>query len=190
MIHLLFVDMYSGSEGCAGFAYIEFIASMTSNYINMIFGLLSRSYPKQLITDAIEKAKVHSRADLLSPRQDNSKQDIIPFVHTYNPRNIAVTPLISEINQILQNDRRTKDICKNTGFINKKTSKEFYANQPLQKRGTLLKSAGKRYAAHATIRTKENALDLITLVLISNILNRSYPKQLITDAIEKAKGHS
>ena len=38
MIHLLFVDTYSGSEGCAGFAYIKFIASMTSNYIDKIFG--------------------------------------------------------------------------------------------------------------------------------------------------------
>ena len=37
MIYLLFVDTYSGSEGCAGFAYIKFIASMTSYYINKIF---------------------------------------------------------------------------------------------------------------------------------------------------------
>ena len=76
----------------------------------LTLNLLSRSYPKQLITDAIEKAKGHSRADLLSPRQDNSKQDVIPFIHTHNPRNIDVTLLISEINQILQNDRRAKDI--------------------------------------------------------------------------------
>ena len=92
-----------------------------NNRLNeLTLNLLSRSYPKQLITDAIEKAKGHCRADLLSPRQDNSKQDIIPFVHTHNPRNIAVTPLINEINQILQNDRRTKDIYKNTEFINSK----------------------------------------------------------------------
>ena len=32
------VQMYSGSEGCAGFTYIKFISSMTSNYINKIFG--------------------------------------------------------------------------------------------------------------------------------------------------------
>ena len=48
-----------------------------NNRLNeLTLNLLSRSYPKQLITYAIEKAKGHSRADLLSPRQDNSKQDI------------------------------------------------------------------------------------------------------------------
>ena len=156
---------------------------MQNNRLNeLTLNLLSRSYPTQLITDAIARAKGHSRADLLSLWQDNSEQDIIPFVHTHNPRNIAVTPLISEINQILQNDCRTKDIYKNTGFINSnhqpKTSKEFYANQPLQKRGTLLKSAGKHYAAHATIWTKENALNLIILVLISNIICHVKPKIL------------
>ena len=57
--------------------------------------LLKQKYSEQLIENEIYKAKEHERAELLFTRRREINSNIIPFVHTYNPRNLNVNCIIN-----------------------------------------------------------------------------------------------
>jgi len=82
--------------------------------------LSKQGYPVSLINDGISNALKLNRSLLLQTKH-KSKSDsdsIIPFVHTYNPKNTNVLPVLSHTNSILQNDEKTKDIFRDNKFIN------------------------------------------------------------------------
>jgi hypothetical protein len=70
------------------------------------------------IRNRISKAKGYDRSALLSPLNQENKQEIIPFVHTHNPRNQNLTSLIHQLNNILRQDESTEKIFQNVKFIN------------------------------------------------------------------------
>ncbi|XP_061175938.1 uncharacterized protein LOC133184880 [Saccostrea echinata] len=80
--------------------------------------LIKQGYPETLIDNGILKAKGYTRSELLSTKSKENKTEIIPFVHTHNPRNHNLTSIIHQLNNILKDDLSTKRIYKDVKFIN------------------------------------------------------------------------
>lgn len=58
----------------------------------------------------IRKAKKYDRSELLGSKHHGKKtSDIIPLMHTYNPKNQNITPIIHQLNKILINGQTTKE---------------------------------------------------------------------------------
>ena len=93
--------------------------------------LLKQKYPEQLIDNGIYKAKEHERSDLPLTRGHERNSNIIPFVHTHNPRNQNV--IINQLNTILKEDQAKRGIFENVRFI---TSKQ----QPRNLKGLICNS--------------------------------------------------
>ena len=75
--------------------------------------LLRQKYPDQLVDNGIMKAKECDRKTLLSIKQQSNDEDVLPFVHTYNPRNININSVVFQLNNLLKEDAKTKEIYKN-----------------------------------------------------------------------------
>ena len=82
--------------------------------------LLRQKYPEQLVDNGIMKAKECDRKTLLSIKQQSNDEDVLLFVHTYNPRNININSVVFQLNNLLKEDAKTKEIYKNHRFINSK----------------------------------------------------------------------
>lgn len=67
--------------------------------------MLSRRSHQQ----GIRKAKKYDRSELLGSKHQEKTSDIIPLVHTYNPKNQNITPIIHQLNKILINGQTTKE---------------------------------------------------------------------------------
>ncbi|XP_062579660.1 uncharacterized protein LOC134241640 [Saccostrea cucullata] len=80
--------------------------------------LLKQGYPQNLIDNGILKAKGYERSELLSTNTQENKTDIIPFVHTHNPRNHNLTSVVHQLNNVLKTDRSTQQIYRDVKFIN------------------------------------------------------------------------
>lgn len=70
--------------------------------------------------DGIKKARSYERTQLLTTRDNRKEKQIIPFVHTHNPRNQNLTPVVKQLNLILKEDENTNAIYRNVQFINSK----------------------------------------------------------------------
>lgn len=57
----------------------------------------------------IRKAKKYDRSELLGSKHQEKTNDIISLVHTYNPKNQNITPIIHQLNNILINGQSTKE---------------------------------------------------------------------------------
>jgi hypothetical protein len=68
-------------------------------------------YPRNIIKDGIEIAKVLNREELINPTPSDSK--ILPIVTTHNPQNPNMTPTIQQLNHILKADEEMKDVLQN-----------------------------------------------------------------------------
>lgn len=53
-------------------------------------------YPEGIINDGIRKARTYYRSELLASKHQDKTNDIFPFVHTYNPGNQNLTPVIHQ----------------------------------------------------------------------------------------------
>ena len=68
-------------------------------------------YPNSIIHDAIDKAKARDQSELRQERIENTdKKDILPFVHTFNPKNPQIFPRILKALDILNESPRMKQI--------------------------------------------------------------------------------
>lgn len=81
--------------------------------------LLQRNYPKTLIQNGILKAKTHDRKELLKVKA-KSKNEVIPYVSTHNPRNPEVFSIIQNNKPILEADHSLKTILENSEIIKSK----------------------------------------------------------------------
>lgn len=82
--------------------------------------LQKQGYPEKLIENGIEKAKNYDRQQLLTTSTREKDDIIIPFVHTHNPRNRNINPIITQLNNLLKDDQSTKEIFKDIKFISSK----------------------------------------------------------------------
>ncbi|XP_062597662.1 GTPase IMAP family member 7-like [Saccostrea cucullata] len=64
--------------------------------------LVKQKYPVQLMNDGILKAKEHERSELLLAKGREVSENIIPFVHTHNPWNQNINPIVHQLNTILR----------------------------------------------------------------------------------------
>ena len=53
-------------------------------------------------------------------RANDGEIRILPFVHTYNPRNGNINSIIHQLNNVLREDEQTKSIYESCRFINSK----------------------------------------------------------------------
>ena len=83
--------------------------------------LHDQHYPTNLINDGIKKAKEIDRNELINPtpRNDNETK-ILPLVTTYNPRNLNITPVVRNLNEILKTDDKMSRVLSKFKFINSK----------------------------------------------------------------------
>ena len=64
--------------------------------------LQNLGYPFSIIRDAIEKAKARCQTELRQEKTNEvDKKDILPFVHTFNPKNPQIFPRIPKALDIL-----------------------------------------------------------------------------------------
>ena len=76
-------------------------------------------YPSELIADAISRAKsrnqVELRRDSSEDTNETEESSVLPFVHTFNPKNPSIFPRISECMKILDESAKMKAVMeKNT----------------------------------------------------------------------------
>ena len=64
--------------------------------------LLRQKYPEQLVDNGIMKAKECNRKTLLSIKQQSNDEDVLPFVHTNNPRNININSVVFQLKTLLK----------------------------------------------------------------------------------------
>ena len=81
--------------------------------------LLQRRYPKKLIENGINKAKLHERKDLLKAK-NKSKNCVIPYVSTHNPKNPEVFQIIKNNLPIIEADPCMKKVLENSQIIKSK----------------------------------------------------------------------
>ena len=68
-------------------------------------------YPTSIIQDAMDKAKARDQSELRREKIENTdKKDILPFVHTFNPKNPQIFPRILKALDILNESPRMKQI--------------------------------------------------------------------------------
>ena len=81
--------------------------------------LQRKKYPENLIEAGICKAKA---IDMKTARQlkTNETENTIPYVSTYNPRNIEIYSEIKNDLTVLQRDEHMKDVLHNYKFIKSK----------------------------------------------------------------------
>ena len=73
--------------------------------------LQNLGYPHSLIRDAIEKAKARCQTELRQEKSNEvDKKDILPFVHTFNPKNPHIFPRILKALDILNESPRMKQV--------------------------------------------------------------------------------
>jgi hypothetical protein len=84
--------------------------------------LQKQEYPNKLIQNVIEKAKTYDRSQLLTTKGQKTENniDLIPFVHTHNPRNRNINSIVNHLNTLRKEDQSTKQIYKEIRFINSK----------------------------------------------------------------------
>ena len=88
---------------------------------------------EQIIDNGIYKAKEHERSELLLTRRHERNSNLIPFVHTHNPRNQNVKCIKNQLNTILKEDQATRGVFENARFISSK-------RQPRNLKGLLCNS--------------------------------------------------
>ena len=94
--------------------------------------LLRQKYPEQLVNNGIMKAKECDRKTLT--KQQSNDEDVLLFVHTYNPRNININFVVFQVKKnLLKEDAKTKDIYRKYRFIDSK-------GQPKSLKGILCSS--------------------------------------------------
>ena len=81
--------------------------------------LLARHYPKQIIETGIVKANALSREELLT-KKTKEENEIIPFVHTFNPNNPNMFQIIHDSMPIIKTDEALKTAFKGTKLISSK----------------------------------------------------------------------
>ena len=83
--------------------------------------LLDQLYPINLINDGIKKAKEINRDELINPTPRNDQETkILPLVTTHNPRNLNITPVVRNLNEILKTDEEMARVLSKFKFINSK----------------------------------------------------------------------
>ena len=83
--------------------------------------LLEQKYPLSVIQQGINRAKQKGPITAPTHRQQQPQEyDVIPFVHTYNPRNQNMTSAIQTSRQLLQRSDTMKSVLENKTIINSK----------------------------------------------------------------------
>ena len=101
------------------------------------------------------KAKECDRKTLLSITQQSNDEDVLPFVHTYNPRNININSVVFQLNNLLKEDAKSKDIYKNYRFINsKRQPQSLKKNTTLEENNHTVKNSRTYVVAPASISKK------------------------------------
>ena len=78
--------------------------------------LTKQKYPKELIKGGIQKAKTLNREELRNV-QEKEKEDIIPYVSTFNPNNSEIYGEIHSDIKVLRRDEHMKEVLKKYNFI-------------------------------------------------------------------------
>lgn len=77
---------------------------------------LARGYPIQLVDDSIKKALAIPQ-HILRQKKDKQNKDVLPFVHTHNPNNPNVIPIVRSTLDILKYDERMRKVLQTSTFI-------------------------------------------------------------------------
>ena len=80
---------------------------------------LLRGYPSLLIDDSIKKA-LDIPKNVLRQAKSKEKTDVLPFVHTHNPNNKNLVPIVRSTLEILKHDSQMKKVLAKTTFISSK----------------------------------------------------------------------
>ncbi len=82
--------------------------------------LSHRHYPTPMINAGIEKAKAHDINELRQASSQDEDQNIITFVHTYNPHHPNMFRVIHDSKSLLEGSPTMKDLINNTKIISSK----------------------------------------------------------------------
>jgi len=82
--------------------------------------LLKQKYPKSLVRNAINKAQQIPSKEFRKKRTQSEENDLIPFITTYNPKNLDITTIAKTNVQILQNSRRIRNIITKDKILSNK----------------------------------------------------------------------
>ncbi len=77
---------------------------------------LDRKYPKRLIEDGIKKAKAIPKS-VLRTVKDRPRENILPYVHTYNPHNPNLVPVVKSSIQLLNTNNRMKSVLSDCKYV-------------------------------------------------------------------------
>ena len=75
------------------------------------------NYPDSIVNDAVEKAMARNQTELRQEKPDELKNDVLPFVHTFNPRHRPIFPRILKALDILNESPRMKKIMDNVTVV-------------------------------------------------------------------------
>ena len=81
--------------------------------------LIERKYPIALINNGIQRARVLNIQDLRKTKEVTSSK-VIPYISTYNPRNVEAFNVIHQNLPIIQNEPRIKQALENHRIIKSK----------------------------------------------------------------------
>ena len=81
--------------------------------------LLNRNYPEKLVDTGIQKAKSINKQELRTQRP-KTKESVLPYVSTFNPKNPEAFQVIQSVLPILQADEHMNNILQNNTVIKSK----------------------------------------------------------------------
>ena len=79
--------------------------------------LIDRKYPKKLIEGGISRAIQQEIKELRKKKEREKSNDIIPFVHTFNPNNVNAYQLVQNTIPCILNDDIMKKVLTNSKII-------------------------------------------------------------------------
>ena len=82
--------------------------------------LLEQNYPLDVIKQGFARARQKGPITTPIQREQHQKYNVIPFVHTYNPRNQNMTSAIKTSRELLQRSDTMKTVLENKNIINSK----------------------------------------------------------------------
>ena len=77
---------------------------------------MSRNYPETLVRDSIKKATSIPQ-NILRQAKQKTTGSILPYVHTHNPNNPNMTPLIKSSLEVLKSDPKMNQILNSSKFV-------------------------------------------------------------------------
>lgn len=124
--------------------------------------LIKQCYPLGIIDDGIKKALALNRENLINPPENNiSDLKILPLVTTHNPNNKNITPVVRQLNDILQTDEKMSEVLKNYKFINSK-------RQPKNLRRILCKSSFQQHSSYSVNKCNDPRCGTCQYIKVGN----------------------